>query len=182
MPLLSPALCDSLVAAVRAEREAAMAVSAARTGLRDAMRKTTEAARMLRAAGAPLTAVAIVVARALEVAPTVIERRRIAARFRRRFARERTEGHAKPRGPSPAAESSPLPSSHSTEDEMAAKLIKKTTVTEEFVDGGAPAPRRSRAEDTRDEALEEAMNDLGDVDGYDDDEDDDEPPRRRRKK
>jgi hypothetical protein len=59
---------------------------------------------------------------------------------------------------------------------MAAKLIKKVTVTETYEEDAAP--KKARAEDPRDEELDEALEDLGDVE----DDDDDGPPRRRRRK
>jgi hypothetical protein len=54
--------------------------------------------------------------------------------------------------------------------------VKRTV--EEFVED--PAPKKARVAKTDDEASDEAMDDLADVE-FEDDEDEDERPRRRRK-
>lgn len=179
-PTTLPAeLSAAFAATVRAERDAREALAAARSAFCAAVRRATAAALALRTTGAPLTAIAFVVARELGTPATVGARRRIAARYRRRIARERrTQGHAKVLAPSPPGGSSPVASKGTTEDEMAARLVKRTV--EEFIEEPTTA-KRTRRDDARDEALEDALEDLDGVEGGYDDEDDD-PPRRRRKR
>jgi hypothetical protein len=181
MPSRLPSdLCSALTSAVRDEVAAGIAQSAARGAFTAAVRRTTSAARALRAAGAPLTSIASVIARELGNAPTVAERQRIASRFRRRFAREgiarRTASHADLLAPSPAAPSSPLPSEQPTEDVMTTRLVKRTV--EEFVED--EAPKKARAAQADEGPDGEGLDVLVDV-GFEDDEDEDERPRGRRK-
>jgi len=176
-----PALIAELEAAIRAEREARAALTAAQAAHRDAVARTTGVASELRAVGCPMTDIALVVAREIGLTGSVSVRRKLAARFRKRAARRRvterpTElGALPPHGGAPRL---PLNSEVHEKESAMAKLIKKTTVTEEFVED-TTKPKKAAQDEAGDDDLD-GLEDLGDED-EDDDEDDDRPRRSRRR-
>ena len=178
---VAPSLVAALEEAVRAERAALAALSAAREVHQRAMARTTEVAAELQAAGIPMTRIALVVAREIGLPASVAARRRLAARLRQRTARRRvTASHADHAGSPPVACHGSLPSSmavHERESHMP-KLIKKTTVTEEFVEQSTR--RATKGGGAAESEPDEDLDDLADFD--DDEQDDDEPTKRRRRR
>lgn len=175
-----PSLVGELEAAVHGEREAHAALVTARGRYRVAIARTTAAAGALRSAGLSMTSVASVIARAMNLSPSVQTRTKIAARFRKRTARHRgTPGHAGVIAPSTPRDGTPLPSGevvHLERELEMPRLVKRIITEEQFVDEGAPAPKKkAEVRGTHSpEELDDAMDEF-----VDEEEDDEEQEQRR---
>ncbi len=150
-----------------ADLEAAiLAEEAARKALRAASEHVAELVRALQSEGVPSATLAGRVARVYGVQPTVAARQRIASRLRKRVSRV-THRHGFFNTAHSDNESSGVPCD-GTEASMG-KLVKRTVVTEEFVES---------AEDSDVEAEEES--DESDETDEDDDDDAEGKPAARR--
>lgn len=157
----SPTALDDLLAALRDEESA-------RAALRDALRRQAVALRELRRAGMVTSTIAAKVAKARGETLDLRHRLMLAERLRKRAWRgtHRPVDHAVADGQSPT----PPPRSDRAmvpfyEEQVMPKLVKKTTVTEEFVE-----PDDQEVESETDETEEQ------------DDEEETEPtPSRRRR-
>ncbi len=146
----------------RALSKALHVEQSARRRVRRALRRQVDTLDRLRALGVPATLVAIEVAKASGASPSPEVRRRIAARLRKLRSRV-TGGHALRSRP-PATAAVPPITSMGKEEPTMARLIKKTTTTEEYL-----------AEDGEEFDIESDDTD------EDEESDEEEPSRRSRK-